>query len=63
MAHFSTEQIRSVTRAERDRERHWLYKTDHPRRIDRYIDFFGTGRARPDGPTAGAALLVLRSLA
>lgn len=23
-----------------------LYKTDHPRAIDRYIDFFGTGLTR-----------------
>jgi len=23
--------------------RNWLYRTDYPRRIDRYIDFFGTG--------------------
>jgi hypothetical protein len=24
----------------------WLYKADHPRRIDQYIDFFGTGAPR-----------------
>jgi hypothetical protein len=26
--------------------RSWLYKDDHPRHIDRYIDFFGSGRTR-----------------
>lgn len=25
-------------------DRRWLYKDDYPRRIDRYFDFFGTGR-------------------
>jgi hypothetical protein len=25
--------------------RYLLYKTDHPRRIDQYIDFFGDGAA------------------
>jgi len=30
-----------AARAARD----WLYKADHPRRIDQYIDFFGTGAA------------------
>jgi hypothetical protein len=24
-----------------------LYKADHPRRVDIYIDFFGDGAARP----------------
>jgi hypothetical protein len=26
-----------------------LYKTDHPRRVDLYIDFFGDGAARLAG--------------
>jgi len=30
-----------AARAARD----WWYKADHPRRIDQYIDFFGTGAA------------------
>jgi hypothetical protein len=33
------------TGAARD-AREWLYKADHPRRIDQYIDFFGTGAPR-----------------
>jgi hypothetical protein len=32
-------------RAARD-AREWLYKADHPRHIDQYIDFFGTGVSR-----------------
>jgi hypothetical protein len=27
-------------------DRAWLYKADYARRIDRYIDFFGTGARR-----------------
>jgi hypothetical protein len=30
------------------RVRDLLYKADHPRRIDTYIDFFGDGAARPE---------------
>jgi hypothetical protein len=30
---------------ERPRGRELLYKVDHPRGIDRYIDFFGDGAA------------------
>jgi hypothetical protein len=41
-------------------DRRWLYKNDHPRRIDRYFDFFGTGRR--DLPAA-APPWALRSLA
>ena len=26
--------------------REWPYKADYPRRIDQYIDFFGTGAPR-----------------
>ena len=54
--------LRTVTSAADDRARACLYKDDHPRRIDRYIDFFGTGlirRAAPDGDLR----LALRSLA
>jgi hypothetical protein len=36
--------------------REWLYKDDHPRRIDRYIDFFGSG-APPEVPEAGEVAL------
>lgn len=45
-----------------DRARARLYKDDYPRRIDRYIDFFGGGLAHRGAPTAGARL-ALRSLA
>ena len=34
-----------ANRAARD-TREWLYKADYPRRIDQYIDFFGTGAPR-----------------
>jgi hypothetical protein len=30
-------------------DRAWLYKADYVRRIDRYIDFFGTGVRREFG--------------
>ena len=40
-------------------DRRWLYKDDHPRRIDRYVDFFGTGRRDVAVPAPSA----LRSLA
>jgi hypothetical protein len=40
-------------------DRRWLYKNDHPRRIDRYVDFFGTGRR----DVLVAAPCALRSLA
>jgi hypothetical protein len=40
----------------------WLYKADHPRAIDRYIDFFGDSRrAREAGDRCGE--LFLESLA
>jgi hypothetical protein len=41
-------------------DRRWLYKNDHPRRIDRYFDFFGTGRRDLPAPAPSWAL---RSLA
>ena len=35
-----------------------LFKTDHPRAIDRHIDYFGdTGRPAPAGDPCGEALL------
>lgn len=40
-------------------DRRWLYKNDYPRRIDRYFDFFGTGRRE----ATAAAASPLRSLA
>ena len=38
--------LRAVTNAASTRAA--LYKTDYPRRIDQYIDFFGDGGARPE---------------
>jgi hypothetical protein len=49
---------RPVARA-RAGDPRWLYKNDHPRRIDRYFDFFGTGRR----PAAFLEPSALRSLA
>jgi hypothetical protein len=45
------------------RGREWLYKADYPRRIDHYIDFFGSGLPRAEVPTTDDRLFVLRSLA
>jgi hypothetical protein len=39
----------------------WLYKTDYPRRIDRYIDFFGTGLPRAGLPTNDQPLVLWSS--
>jgi hypothetical protein len=41
--------LRAVSTAARSTEarNRTLYKADHPRDIDRYIDFFGEGVARP----------------
>lgn len=47
-----------TARAARD----WLYKADYPRRIDRYIDFFGTG-APPRETADRCGELVLELLA
>jgi hypothetical protein len=44
---------------ERAWDRPWLYKNDRPRHIDRYVDFFGTGRRQVVFPVPS----VLRSLA
>jgi hypothetical protein len=63
MTYLSTLQhVSSVAHAgtgDRRRVREWLYKPDHPRTVDRYIDFFGTGWVRPPA----SAPFVLRSLA
>ena len=48
-------------RAARD-ARDWLYKADYPRRIDRSIDFFGTG-APPRETADRSGELVLEFLA
>ena len=42
--------------------RNWLYKADYPRRIDRSIDFFGTG-APPREMADRSGELVLEFLA
>jgi hypothetical protein len=40
--------------------REWLYKADHPRHIDLYIDFFGTGASRPEaGDLCGELVMEL----
>jgi len=48
-------------RAARD-ARNWVYKADYPRRIDRSIDFFGTG-APPRETADRSGELVLEFLA
>jgi hypothetical protein len=41
----------------------WLYKDDHPRDIDRYIDFFGDGLSRTEADADGCGEVFLESLA
>jgi hypothetical protein len=43
--------------------RAWLYKDDHPRDIDRHIDFFGDGRPRAQADADGCGEVFLESLA
>jgi hypothetical protein len=43
MSQLDAVRIASITPM---RDRAWLYKTDHARPIDRYIDFFGTPAPR-----------------
>jgi hypothetical protein len=43
--------------------REQLYKADHPRSIDRYIDFFGDGAPRAEADADRSGELVLESLA
>ena len=50
---------RPLARARACDRRRLYYKNDHPRRIDRYFDFFGTGRRSVPSNAAWA----LRSLA
>jgi hypothetical protein len=40
-----------------------LYKADHPRAIDRYIDFFGDGQTVVDTASDGCGDLFLERLA
>jgi hypothetical protein len=42
--------------------RECLYKADYPRRIDWYLDFFGTGTARRGTTADRSSELVLESL-
>jgi hypothetical protein len=59
MAHLratSAARIRAATIREA-RVRDLLYKADHPRRIDSYIDFFGDGAPRPEVDCCGDVLL------
>jgi hypothetical protein len=41
----------------------WLYKHDHPRDIDRHIDFFGDGLSRAEADADGCGEVFLESLA
>jgi hypothetical protein len=43
--------------------RAWLYKDDHPRGIDRHIDFFGDGLPRAQADADGCGEVFLESLA
>jgi hypothetical protein len=43
--------------------REWLYKDDHPRGIDRHIDFFGDGLSRAQADADGCGEVLLESLA
>ena len=43
--------------------REWLYKNDHPRDIDRHIDFFGDGLPRAQADADGCGEVFLESLA
>jgi hypothetical protein len=43
--------------------RQWLYKADYPRRIDQYIDFFGTRALSLESVADRSAELVLEFLA
>jgi len=38
--------------------RNWLYKADYPRRIDRYIDFFGAATPPRETPDHGGELVL-----
>ena len=39
--------------------RQWLYKADYPRRIDQFIDFFGTGAVSREALPDACGELVL----
>ncbi len=57
MSQLNAVRIVSVTPA---RDRAWLYKPDHARHIDRYIDFFGTPAPRRETlDPCGELVLVL----
>lgn len=60
MAHLRAIRAARVIRVTRSRHaqiRDLLYKADHPRRIDSYIDFFGDGAARREIDCCGDLLL------
>jgi hypothetical protein len=59
MAHLSATSAARVSAAStrEARVRDLLYKTDHPRRIDCYIDFFGDGTPRREVDCCGDLLL------
>jgi hypothetical protein len=61
MAHAHMAPARSTTASSRAREaRRLLFKTDRPRSIDRYIDYFGGAGVAltvADGDRCGEALL------
>jgi hypothetical protein len=53
----------NAARAGRVPLRDLLYKADHPRRIDVYIDFFGDGAPRPELAADCCGDLLLGALA
>ena len=57
MGHSNAREIIAIGAA-RD-ARHRLYKADYPRRIDQYIDFFGTGAPRREADRSSELLLEL----
>ena len=62
MAHSSALRTYAPTLAPEAEARDLLYKSDHPRAIDRHIDFFGDG-ALSDGAGDRCGDLFLESLA
>jgi len=61
MAHLRAAVNVAVPREARFRD--LLYKADHPRRIDQFIDFFGDGASRRAGAADCCGDLLLGSLA
>ena len=60
MAHL---RVVSAARTSQASFRDLLYKSDHPRRIDDYIDFFGDGALRRDMTSGCCGDVLLGSLA